>query len=37
MSVNVTAFPRFKRELKRLGRKFRSLLDEVDALIDTLE
>ena len=37
MSTKVEIFPRFKRELKRLGKKFRSLLDEVDELIDDLE
>ena len=37
MSVRVDAFSRFDRDLKRLVKKFRSLANEVDQLIDELE
>lgn len=37
MSIDVRTFARFNRELKRLGRKFRSLPDEIDELINQLE
>ena len=36
MSARVNAFKEFKGHLKRLARKFRSLPDEVDTLIESL-
>ena len=36
MSYNVIAVPEFRRELKRLAKKFRSLKTEMSVLIDEL-
>ncbi len=37
MSIEVRTFSRFNKELKRLGKKFRSLFNEIDELVDRLE
>jgi len=37
MNYNVKNFPRFDRELKRLAKKYPSLKDEYEALIEDLE
>lgn len=37
MSAAVNLLPNFERRLKRLARKFRSLGDEVEALLERLE
>ncbi len=37
MSYNITATPRFKRELKRLAKKYPYLKNEYIALIQDLE
>jgi mRNA-degrading endonuclease RelE of RelBE toxin-antitoxin system len=37
MSFNVIATPRFKRELKRLSKKYSSLKNEYAALVENLE
>lgn len=37
MSAHIIILPEFKRRNKRLARKFRTLSDEVDALVDQLE
>lgn len=37
MNYNVIAVPRFKKELKKLAKKYPSLKDEFEALIERLE
>ncbi len=37
MTYNVVAIPRFKKELKQLVKKFHSLINEYNALIEKLE
>ncbi|TAE23862.1 MAG: addiction module toxin RelE [Cytophagales bacterium] len=37
MSINVSLLSRFRRDLKRLGKKHRTLVTEVDQLLDLLE
>ena len=37
MSVQVSLLNEFQRRLKRLARKFRTLDDEIDQLVDALE
>jgi mRNA-degrading endonuclease RelE of RelBE toxin-antitoxin system len=37
MSYSVIALPRFKKELKKLAKKYPSLKEEFSELIDSLE